>query len=116
VCRGPEIRAITGEHVHQGINSHQIHLAGSTEIETLLIGTRGGVIAGEVRLDNSSPPIANADVVLLREGREPRWTRADGAGKFTFDSLAPGEYQAFVWEEVERGEYLDSDYVRRQRG
>ena len=90
-------------------------LAGSTQID-VTIGTRGGEVSGEVRVDSTGPAVARAEVALLTNHRKPRWTRADDTGKFVFDSLAPGEYQVFAWEELESAEYLDPAYMSKVKG
>jgi hypothetical protein len=82
----------------------------------LTLSAGAGRISGVV--NKSDQPAANAVVVLApdapRRG-QPRLYRqalADASGHFTIAGVPPGDYQLFAWEEIERGMYLDPDFLR----
>jgi hypothetical protein len=52
-----------------------------------------------VVVDENAVPIASAQVVFMRAGQLAARAETDSAGRFSFRSLAPGEYQAEVRKE-----------------
>ncbi len=68
---------------------------------TIIAGADLASIEGQV-LDDAGKPVYNADVTILRDGDDD-WSRRFKAvftksdGKFRFDGLIPGEYQAYAW-------------------
>jgi protocatechuate 3,4-dioxygenase beta subunit len=82
----------------------------------LTLSTGAGRVAGKV--SKSDQPFPGATVVLVpdnpRRG-QPRFYRqavADVNGKFTIASVTPGDYKLFAWEEIDRGAYLDPDFLQ----
>jgi len=41
-----------------------------------------------------------------------RQALTDASGRFTISSVTPGDYKLFAWEEIERGMYLDPDFLQ----
>jgi protocatechuate 3,4-dioxygenase beta subunit len=82
----------------------------------LTLSSGAGRVTGTV--SKSDQPFPNAIVVLIpdapRRG-QPRFYRqakTDANGKFTIASVTPGDYKLFAWEEVDRGAYLDPDFLQ----
>jgi protocatechuate 3,4-dioxygenase beta subunit len=82
----------------------------------LTLSAGAGRINGSVAKDQQ--PFAGATVVLVpdapRRG-QPRFYRqalSDSGGRFTISSVTPGDYRLFAWEEIERGMYLDQDFLQ----
>jgi protocatechuate 3,4-dioxygenase beta subunit len=101
-----------GDAVEAGVKVGRNHAA-TVEL-TLSMGA--GRISGTVAKDQQ--PFAGATVVLVpdapRRG-QPRFYRqalTDSGGRFTISSIAPGDYKVFAWEEIERGMYLDPDFLQ----
>lgn len=82
----------------------------------LTLSAGAGHITGTVAKDQQ--PFAGATVVLVPDGArrgQPRFYRqalTDSGGRFTISSVTPGDYKLFAWEEIERGMYLDPDFLQ----
>jgi hypothetical protein len=42
-----------------------------------------------------------------------RTTSTDALGHFHVEGIAPGDYRAFSWEDVENGAWQDPDFIRQ---
>ncbi len=84
---------------------------------TIQIGSDGGRIAGSV-FDQSNTPSVGALVTLVPEGnarsRPDRYRTAITGpdGSFAIRGIAPGDYIAFGWDDLEPNAYLNADYIR----
>ena len=101
-----------GDAVEAGVKVGRNHAAA---VE-LTLSAGAGRIAGTVSKDQQ--PFAAAVVVLVpdapRRG-QPRFYRqalTDSGGRFSISSITPGDYKLFAWEEIERGAYLDPDFLQ----
>ena len=85
---------------------------------TVVLGTDVGKIEGTVRHANGEAA-AHARVTLFPEGPHSvrpdlfHVTFTDDQGAYHFDSVAPGEYRAFAWEDVAGGEPQDPEFRKR---
>jgi protocatechuate 3,4-dioxygenase beta subunit len=101
-----------GDAVEAGVKVGRNHAA---TVE-LTLSTGAGRITGTVAKDQQ--PFAGATVVLVPDGArrgQPRFYRqalTDSGGRFTISSITPGDYKVFAWEEIERGMYLDPDFLQ----
>jgi protocatechuate 3,4-dioxygenase beta subunit len=101
-----------GDAVEAGVKVGRNHAAA---VE-LTLSTGAGRISGTVAKDQQ--PFAGATVVLVPDGTrrgQPRFYRqslTDAGGRFTISSITPGDYKLFAWEEIERGMYLDPDFLQ----
>lgn len=101
-----------GDAVEAGVKVGRNHAAA---VE-LTLSTGAGRMAGTVAKDQQ--PFAGATVVLIPDGArrgQPRFYRqalTDSGGRFTISSITPGDYKLFAWEEIERGMYLDPDFLQ----
>ena len=82
----------------------------------LTLSAGAGRVTGTVAKDQQ--PSAGATIVLVpdppRRG-QPRFYRqalSDSRGNFTISGVTPGDYKLFAWQEIERGMYLDPDFLR----
>jgi hypothetical protein len=100
-----------GDAVETGVKVARNHAAA---VE-LTLSTGAGRVAGTVAKDQQ--PFPGTTVVLVpdapRRGqaRFYRQALADSGGRFTISSVTPGDYKLFAWEEIERGMYLDPEFV-----
>jgi protocatechuate 3,4-dioxygenase beta subunit len=101
-----------GDAIEAGVKVGRNHAAA---VE-LTLSAGAGSIAGAVAKDQQA--FAGATVVLVpdapRRG-QPRFYRqavTDSSGRFTLSSVTPGDYKLFAWEEIERGMYLDPDFLQ----
>jgi hypothetical protein len=83
--------------------------AGAENIEVVLRDD-GGVIEGDVSADDGP---AAAWIYLERDGAQPRNNRSDLKGHFKFDTIPPGDYRIYAWDDNSRVEYGNSDWMRR---
>jgi len=81
-----------------------------------VFGTDAGSAEGTV-LDAKRDPAAGAVAVLVpdapRRGRNDLYkvSNADASGKFRFQSVEPGNYKVFAWQDVEPGIWVDPDFM-----
>lgn len=81
----------------------------------LVLGTGAGRIDGTVK--NGDQPSPGAWVVLVPDGKQRSQTNfyqpalADQLGRFAMRNVSPGDYTLFAWEQIERGAYLDPDFL-----
>jgi len=84
----------------------------------IVVGIGTGTLSGVVNEDAQTPSI-NTTVVLVpdsaRRGRVDAYKTAttDISGKFQIDQIAPGDYRAFAWNDVDDGSWLDPEFMRR---
>jgi hypothetical protein len=77
----------------------------------------GGKVDG-VALDADDKPVGGAKIVVIPESkfraRNDRYFEADTDqnGHFDLESVAPGEYKAYAWEDIEPGIWRDPDFVK----
>jgi hypothetical protein len=81
------------------------------------VGTRGAVVDGTVVSDQQRP-VAGATVVLVpdtflrQRSTLYKTVTADDDGRFNLNTIAPGDYKVFAWEDVERGAWEDPNFLR----
>jgi hypothetical protein len=81
----------------------------------LVLSTGAGRIDGSVEGDGQAFP--GASVVLVPDGKQrgqPNYYRqgvTDQLGRFAMRNVAPGDYTLFAWEQVERGAYMDPEFL-----
>jgi len=80
----------------------------------IVVGTTPGSISGTVR-NEKGQPIPSVRVVLV-PGRHDRidlfkTARTGESGEFRFESVPPGDYKLFAWEDIEDGAWLDPDVI-----
>src|SRR5206468_5595817 len=82
-------------------------------------GTTPVSLNGTVR-DEERKPIPNVRVglVLTRHNRIDlfKTTRTGESGEFRFESVPPGDYKLFAWEDIEDGAWLDPDVIELYEG
>jgi hypothetical protein len=84
----------------------------------ILISTNTGIVDGAVQNDKQDPSV-NVTVVLIPDGAGRsrfdlyRTTSTDAMGHFHVEGVAPGDYHAFSWENVENGAWQDPDFIRQ---
>jgi hypothetical protein len=101
-----------GDTVDAGVRVARNHAA-AVELN---LSAGAGRIAGTVSKDEQ--PSAAATVVLVpdapRRGQSRYYRQAltDSSGRFTINGVTPGDYKLFAWEEIDRGMYLDPDFLQ----
>jgi len=81
----------------------------------LVLSPGTGRIDGSVGSGEQSSP--GASVVLVPDGKQraqPNYYRqavTDQLGRFAMRNIAPGDYALFAWEQIERGAYMDPDFL-----
>jgi len=79
-----------------------------------------GRIQGMVYKNKNHDEVApSATVALVPEARRRSNTEyyrvaiAGQSGKFVIGNVVPGDYVLFAWQDVERGQYLDPDFIQQ---
>jgi hypothetical protein len=81
----------------------------------LVLSPGAGRIDGTVEIDEQA--VSGASVVLVPDGKrraQPNYYRqamTDQLGRFAMRNVAPGDYTLFAWEQIERGAYMDPDFL-----
>jgi hypothetical protein len=83
----------------------------------LIVTFEGGQVDGVV-LDKDDKPVPGATVVLAapRARRNPKDSvhayTSDQYGRFHFESIRPGDYKLFAWDDVENNDWFDPDFLK----
>jgi hypothetical protein len=88
-----------------------------TGVLDILVSTNTGIADGTVQ-NEKQEPAANVVVVLVPEALRSRLdlyktASTDAVGHFHAEGIAPGDYRAFAWEDVENGAWQDPDFLRQ---
>jgi hypothetical protein len=81
----------------------------------LVLSPGAGRIDGTVENGEQASP--GASVVLVPDGKQRgqptnyRQAVADQLGRFAMRNVTPGDYTLFAWEQIERNEYMDPDFL-----
>jgi protocatechuate 3,4-dioxygenase beta subunit len=93
--------------------------SGSGGALSILLSPKAASVSGLVRDENGNA-VSNIPVTLWSPGRPanglydaPRSTSTDASGAFQFANLAPGEYRAAAWEDIEPGLVQNPDFRER---
>lgn len=101
-----------GDAIESGVKVGRNHAA-AVEIT---LSTGAGRVNGTVAKEQQ--PSAGATVVLVPdpprrgEARLYRQALADSGGRFSIAGVPPGDYKLFAWDEIDRGAYLDPDFLQ----
>ena len=83
----------------------------------LVLSPGAGRIDGTVESGDQAFP--GASVVLVPDGKQRgqpnnyRQAVTDQLGRFAMRNVTPGDYTLFAWEQIERGVYMDPDFLGR---
>jgi hypothetical protein len=74
--------------------------------------------AGGLLRDETLQPVPFTPVVLVPDRLRDRldlykMARTDQNGRFTFASVAPGDYKVFAWEAIDQNSWFDPDVLRQ---
>jgi protocatechuate 3,4-dioxygenase beta subunit len=79
-----------------------------------------GRIQGTVYTDPSNDKVSPSATITLVPERKRRSSSeyyrvavADQSGRFVIGSVVPGDYVLFAWQDIERGQYLDPDFIQQ---
>src|SRR5262249_25547553 len=110
------IRSITAE--GRDILADGLTIAGPGTVPVeITVADDGGTVSGTVT-GKDDKPSAGAIVVLVPEAKLRRrrdlyqGAATDQYGRFEVAGIAPGEYRAFAWEDVEPGIWHDADFLK----
>jgi len=94
-----------------------LHIDGATgETLEIVVSPNAGRLEGNVSQDRQK--FANATVVLVpstslrQQTSLYQTTQTNVEGHFTFESIPPGSYKLFAWEDVEPLAWFDADFIR----
>ena len=84
---------------------------------TIALSSGAGIVQGAVTQEQR--PAEGVTVVLIPDGARKevahfyKTATTDQNGKFTLKGIAPGEYKAFAWDEIEGGAYRDPVFQKK---
>lgn len=90
--------------------------AGATGALELVFSPNGATVEGNVTRDGKA--VSGATVVLAPEGAKPnrpdlyRTATSDDSGHYSIDSLAPGKYRLYAFEDLEDGAGQDPEFLK----
>src|SRR5712691_3323200 len=86
----------------------------------IVLSPNAGQVSGTVQSPKTQQPVPGATVVLVPIERERvdqltyyKTASTDQSGSFTIKNVAPGEYKAYAWDDVESGAYYDPGFVKQ---
>jgi hypothetical protein len=83
----------------------------------VVVGLNGSSVEGRA-LNEKQEPVANATVVLIPNSAPPvrsdryRSVSTNESGQFQLRGVAPGEYLAYAWEDVDPGMWFSPTFMR----
>lgn len=83
--------------------------AGEGNIEVVL-SDDAGALEGDVSADDGP---AAAWIFLERDGAPSRNARTDPNGHFKIDTVPPGDYRVYAWDDNNKVEYANPDWMQR---
>ena len=98
-------------------NGLRLNLSGSTRDSlVIIIGNNAGRIHGKV-VNGEGQPAPAATVVLIPEDSlrfrvAHKYASTDSEGQYQIQGIAPGDYQLFAWEQVDKGAWQDPEFIR----
>ena len=86
----------------------------------IVIGANPGSLQGQVLNDRREPSVGAVITVFANEPADRlyrtdmyRVSSTDTAGRFQLQGLRPGDYRVFAWENIEKGTWIDSTFLRQ---
>jgi hypothetical protein len=76
----------------------------------LILADDGGIVEGDVSTDDGPSP---AWVFVQKDGLPSRNARADANGHFRIDTVPPGDYKVYAWDDNTSVEYANPDWMQR---
>ena len=89
---------------------------------TVVLSAAGGQLSGQVNAPSNSgkPASTQGSTIVLVPSSDKREVQqlykvatTDQNGKYSFKSIAPGEYKLFAWDDVESGAWQDAEFLAR---
>lgn len=86
-------------------------------VQSLELALSSGVARLEGTVMKDQQPSPSTVVVLVPDSErrsQPRYYRqtfSDGQGRFALQNIIPGDYKVFAWQDIERGSYMDPDFL-----
>jgi len=94
------------------VDGLHLNIAPQEKLE-VVVGT-GGKLSGAV-VNDKQEPVVNATVTLVPTSRRRidlyRTATTDTTGHYKMQGIAPGNYRAFAWEEVDRDSWQDPSFL-----
>ncbi|MFN0106632.1 MAG: carboxypeptidase regulatory-like domain-containing protein [Bryobacteraceae bacterium] len=128
---GPERYRITVFNLPPGLWLKSIRAGDQELIETgvdlsagapgqieIVLDTGVGQVSGMVR-DTKKQPAPGGMVTLipdpLKEDRTDlfKMISVDQNGQYTLQNIAPGDYRLFAWEDIDPGQYMDPEFLKK---
>lgn len=92
------------------ITSSEVTIADGAGTIEVVLSDDGGAVEGDVSSDDGS---VAAWILLARDGGSPRNSRTDAKGHFKIDTIPPGDYKVYAWDDNSKVEYANPEWMRR---
>ena len=104
----------------QDVLNGGLHLERQSDVPLeVVIGANPGSLQGQVLNEQRQPSVSAVVTVFHNDPADRIYrtdmykvTSTDTAGRFQLQGLRPGDYRVFAWENVERGTWIDSTFLR----
>jgi len=96
-----------------------VTVAADQSLKNLDLVLSPGAARVDGTVEQDQQPSAGVQVVLVPDGArraQPSFFRqaiSDRQGRFALENIPPGDYKVFAWEGIERGAYLDPDFLQQ---
>ena len=94
------------------ITGQEIPLAESSGSLDIVLSDDGGALDVSVT-GADDRPAPGSGVIVLRNGSQPRTAIAGPDGHAILLGLAPGDYQAYAWDDIRQVEFANPDWMKR---
>jgi protocatechuate 3,4-dioxygenase beta subunit len=100
-----------------------LDLTSSNAPVDILLGTNPPQVSGSVAIADTGQPAIAVTVILIPREKERQdqtyfygSTTTDQYGNFTFSRVTPGDYTAYAFEDVQRGQWFDPEFMKPYEG
>jgi hypothetical protein len=98
----------------QDILNNEVSISQAAGPIEILLRDDGGTVEGDVADANGQP--VSAGIMLLRGAIRVANLMSQPSGHFKIQSVAPGDYTIYAWDDPNEVEYAEPDWMRRNGG
>jgi hypothetical protein len=100
---------------NEDLRGTEFDISGATGPIEITLSNGGGSVEGSL-IDQDGKPVDGSIFLFGPEPASPAIAHTVEGGKFTFRDLAPGEYHVCAFDEFNKVEYADPEWLRKSGG
>jgi hypothetical protein len=119
LAKGSYVKSIHADQVDVLASGLDLTSGAPPAMVEVVISPKAATVTGMVQNPNTGNPTPGATVVLIPQEKERRDQQSyykivtsDQNGAFSLVGVAPGEYKAYAWEDLEAGAFMDADFMK----